>query len=147
MSKSPTEISPLRPSQIQLAQHAYRMHAAIITVGIRAADILKNAKFWSLCGRDLKYGDEIRTLSEDGSYMAKFFVNFADGNNISVVLLSETDLEVNDIKVAAEYEIKLCGPKKFCIQRVADGSIVKEGIDTKLAAERELADYTRALRA
>jgi hypothetical protein len=139
-------VAPLRPSAFQLQQFAYRQHSAVIPVGVSIESVLdpKNAYF-SLVGRNIQYGDEIRALAEDGSYVAVLFVTFADGSNIHTHVVSHTELTPVSEEVVTDYKIILAGPKKYCIRRESDGQIVKEGIANKLAAERELADYVKAL--
>lgn len=141
------KIEPLRPSRFALGEHAFNTYNALVVEGVTLQDILDSKNYFAHVSRKLRVGDEVRLLAEDGTWIARLYVRHADGSDIRVHPIDHVSFEdkIEPTDVHEGYRIDLCGPKKFCIRNADDGSIIKEGIPTRVEAQRELNDLITAL--
>ena len=141
------QIDPIKRTSMKLADHAFRTHDVIVPVGV-PVEALTDHQLYVHVADKLNDLDEIRITAEDYSYQAKVLVTFSDKFNVSVELLSHVVLkggERTEEEFVREYTIKQMGPKKWCIVRVSDGSVIKEGLQNQSKAATELEQYLTAL--
>ena len=142
------DIKPIAPLNVQLAQHAYRMFNVSVPVKIEK-ETLTNSVLWEHIARDISLFSELRVVAEDGSFMARLLVVHVLGTDVRTRVLEYHEFEDIDYSTenVGEYFTQLRGPKRWCIVKRSDGTIVMEGIQNKATAERELGEYLKALAA
>lgn len=139
----------VNPGSFSLAEHSYRRFDVDLPDGIAPEDI-ENPKLWELVSGKLREGYEIRAVGFGYQWVAYLFVTFVSGTSVGVKVIHganlemETDIPTDNIR--SDYEVKLCGKKRWCVIKVSTGEAVKEGIAKKHEAERELDDLVRALK-
>jgi len=141
-------VTPLRRTDFGLSQHRIRQFDATVP-GQYTIEDLQDPALWSSVAGQLEMGAEVRCLADDMSFVAHGVCTFAAGAVASIKIYSFYPLDKVDPKLVAvskEYDIKLRGPKKWCIVHMPTGDVVKEGIANQGVALRELEDYERALR-
>jgi hypothetical protein len=144
------KVDPVRRGDFGLSTHRSQRFDATVPGTLTKSD-LENGDLWSLVSPQINEGAEIRVLADDYSFVATLLVTFVKGTDVRAkivhyVKMEEVDHEALNSKVG-DYEVKLCGTKKWCIRKRDDGTIVKEGMATQLEALKELEDYERALAA
>lgn len=144
------KLEPLRRGDFGLAGHRYQQFDATVKSDLTLKD-LENPELWVNVATKVNPGDEIRVRAEDDSFVALLHVTYSVGSQIRLKLVYGTELEAVDYDAMHEsssvYELKMRGPKKWCIIQKETGDIVKELIPTQLEAQKELADLERALAA
>ena len=142
------KIEPLRRGECGLAHHKYQRYDATVKQGTEKGD-LTNPDLWVNVAAPFNAGDEIRVRCEDDSFTALLYVTFSVSNKVRLKMIYFVELEdVDHDKLSeglSDYQVKLCGAKKFCIQQISTGEFIKENIPTKLEAEKELDDLLKAL--
>jgi len=144
------KVNPLRPSDFGLIEHAVRRFNAVVS-GELSKDDLEDVDLWVNCANKMEMGSEVRCIADDMSFVAFGICTFVEGSTAKLKIYSMNELDAVDYDKlsgeAGDYEAKLCGSKKWCIRKLSDGSVVKEGMATQLECLRELEDYKKALRA
>ena len=142
------KIEPLRRGDCGFAHHRYQRYDATVKAGTKKDDLV-NPDLWVNVATPMNPGDEIRVRCEDDSFTALLYVTFSVGNKIVLKMIYFAELDaVDHDKLRGEscdYQVKLCGTKKFCIQQISTGDLIKKNIPTKLEAEKELDQLLRAL--
>lgn len=148
-AKKPKAVVPLRPSEWGLTQHKTRQFNALVP-GTMTVDELEDPAFWASVASQMEIHCEIRCVADDTSFVAYGICTYAQGAIAKVKILNMYDLdtvEPDDMEGEhSDYEIKLRGPKKWCVVQKSTGDVIKEGIPTQIEAMRELDDFKRALR-
>ena len=140
------KVNPLRPSDFGTVEHKVNRFNA--EVPGEYADHLENPELWVNCASKMEMGCEVRCIADDMSFVAYGICTFAQGSTVKIKILKFHELDAVDPEMADDdYELKLCGSKKWCIRKTSDGSVIKEGMATQLEGMRELDDYKKALRA
>ena len=139
-------IGKLRPTELGLTQHTYQQFNATLPSSVTREKILEDG-FFSLVSKRLNYGDEIRCISCDGTWMSRLFVNYAEPltSVIKVIELEYYELEPAQIEnISARYEPFLAGPKKFCVRDTESGETIQENLPNRTAAEKFINDLVKA---
>jgi len=143
----------LAERQMQLAEHVRQVYHVTVPEGHTFEELLA-PEAWAHVSSKLRPGDHIEVVPEDGSYVATLFVVTCDKLWARVHVLSMDDLTVARADAAqlaravADFEAIWKGPvKKFCIVRKSDGGLLHEGVQTKVEAERWLADHVKTIAA
>lgn len=144
-----SKLQPLKTNQFGLDSHCYRRHSASVDPSLTEEDLV-NPDLWASVANKMNIGDEIRIVAEDYSYVAYAMVLFVRGTDVRLKLLVVYDLDEVEQEAMRDpnqdrYIIKQRGTKKWCIVDNSDASIIKEMIPTQIEAQRELADYLKAL--
>ena len=92
-------------------------------------------------------GQIIEVYPEGGEYYAELIAIKLKNGQVKTKLIAKYDLEGEAKAITPDFELKLKGPRKWCIVRTKDGSIVMDGIDTREQAEVMLAEYLKELAA
>lgn len=139
--------APLRTSDFGLAQHRFRQFSATVSSDT-TKEQLSDPALWASVAPQMQPGDSIRVIAEDFSFIAVLVVTFSQGTVARVKVLTVHGLdkvEQQQPGLFGDYELKMRGPKKWCIVKTSTGEVIKEGIPTQTEAVRELADYQQAL--
>jgi hypothetical protein len=136
----------IKGKEFQTAEHRYSRFDCLLPAGVTQGD-LENPALWVNIAPRLKMFDEVRAVAEDHSFVAYLIVTFSQGTDARLKITSGADLAGNeDIEVpTSKYEVKLRGPKKWCLMNNETGECIKEGIPKKSDAYRELEDHIAAL--
>lgn len=143
------KVDPLRPASFGLIEHAVRRFNAVVPGNL--ADNLEDPNLWVNVANKMEMGCEVRCVADDMSFVANGICTFVQGSTVKIKIYEFHELDAVDqvamADEAADFEIKLRGPRKWSIVKKSDGSIVKEDMATQLIAMKELEDYQTALRA
>jgi len=136
-----------RPS-FKLQRAAYRTHNAIIPAGLKNPELnLGKSDLWHFVAGDIQQGDEIRCQDEDGKYVAYLYVTFCHGRKVMAKVLSLHNLE-DDVKSLetfqnGRYDVCQKGPLKWCIIDTKTGEKIRQGIQTRASAFKELDEFLK----
>jgi len=149
LNKKEIEIDPIRPASFGAATHQVRQFNAEVSGKLTKKE-LEDPKLWSLVAKHFSMGDtEIRCIADDLSFVAYGIVTYAQGTTAKIVIYAFHKLDEVDrsevIDPLDDYTVEMKGAKKWCIVKQSTGEIIKQDIDTQLAATRELGDYKKAL--
>lgn len=115
-------------------------------------DALMDPSFWGKAdaAKDMRPGDRIEVLAEDGSYWGMLLVRSASRSSAVVVPLDFKQLTA-EAPPSAEFsgfEVKWAGPqRKFRAMRIEDKAVLRDGFDTKEQGETWLRNYMRSIAA
>ncbi len=141
------EIIPITTLRFGLAEHSYQRFSAMVAPGTTKA-MLEDPSFWSNVKNRLRTFDEVRVMAEDGSFMARVLVVYADALAAHARVLEMHDLGDVDIEALqggqTRYQCQQKGVLKWCIVDTETGNFIRQGIGTRSVAERELEEYLRA---
>jgi len=143
------KIEALRPSDFGLVSHKITQFDANVSGVLKKID-LEDPDLWVNVANKMIMGSEVRCLADDMSFVAYGICTFAQGSTAKIKIISMHKLDVVSTETSATelsgYEIKLRGPKKWCLIKQSTGEIIKEGIATSTFAMKEMEDYVKALR-
>lgn len=110
-------------------------------------DEMFRPEFWSHVAKQMRSGDIIEATAEDGSWFAQLYVLAVASQSVAVVELRRIDLQdANLPDVDARFAIAWKGPAlKYCVIRISDNSRIYDKIETRAAAQEQLAGYLKAL--
>lgn len=140
------QVIPLKLDGIQLSEHAYSRFSARVPAGTTADDLV-DPEFYVHVIPKLKMGDEIRAIPTDFAFRAEVIVSYTDGKRVRLRLISFIELDDTtrelDTMHRKNYELKMRGQQKWCVQRLSDGEFIKELIPTQQEAINWLEDYLK----
>ncbi len=140
------EITPLKPSDLQLAQFGYQQFNVELVKSVSKESLLDPA-LWVHSATKMRLNDEVRIVDIGGTMLARLIVTFANGHDVRLQLLDYRIFEEEDVPEALEeYFVKLRGQQKWCLMKRGNPEPILQGIATKQDAEREKAEYLRVLR-
>jgi hypothetical protein len=106
--------------------------------------------YWAHVSTRLVPYDRIEVLAEDGRFFGELLVTKVSRTEAHMAKLSLTDLDpsmktipshtTEDMKVSWKGEMR-----KFVIERMADNTVIREGIDQRSVAISEAEAYARSL--
>jgi hypothetical protein len=117
----------------------------VVQSGVTLEQILEPA-FWSNVAPQIRVADTIDVHSDGRDFYAKLYVREVARARVSVSLIQHIEFDaLADTGEAKTYTIRYDGPhSKFCLVRVSDGRVVKDGIETRDAAETALRAHEAA---
>ena len=138
MAKKPLKLLP--------AEHARMVYSHAPEAGFDPAGLIEPG-YWANVAKDLRVGDEIIVVPEDGAWRAHLFVRAigkieALVQCLSLVVLGE---EVED--AAGAYAVKFRGRAKWSVVVDASGEVLKDGLATKEDAAAWMTQHTNAMAA
>jgi len=143
------KVDPLRPADVGLFEHRVTRLDASVS-GKLSTEELEDPALWVNIAGKMTMGTEVRCLADDMSFVAYGVCTFSQGSTVKIKIYAMHKLDQVDADkmgdITSDYEIKLRGPKKWCVMKKSDGTVIKEGIATQLEAMREMEDYKKALR-
>ena len=143
------KIQPINRAEFGLAEHRYNRFDATVPAKLTNKD-LQSPDLWVNLAAKVRPGNEIRACADDDSWVALLYVTYSSGNQLRAKVVYRVDLEKVDRGVETaqgDYDIKLRGPKKWCIIQISTGDIKKDMIPTQLEAMKEMTDLVKALAA
>lgn len=139
------EITPIKPTDVQLATHMYQSFGATLPKAVSKKEIT-NPAIWVNAASKMQMGAEIRVTDYDNSFMARLFVTFASGHDVRLKLLEYHVFEAEDVPaIESKYFLRQRGQQKWCIMDKDKPDPVFHSIPTKHEAEKKLHEYKAAL--
>lgn len=139
------KLSPLRRTDLLLAQHGYQQHCVTVDEPLTRAELVE-PKFWANVASKVRMLDEIRVSDSSGSFYARLFVTYAQGHDIRLKVIEHHVFEVEDAPdYEEEYFLKQRGTHKWCLMKRGNPDPIFQGIATKHEAEKQKAEYLAAL--
>jgi hypothetical protein len=142
-------MTQLATDRIQLAQHMRNVWYVTPEHGTPIEALLE-PQYWAHISAKLKPRDRIEVDAEDGSYFVELRVEDAGRLFAKVVILRRCDFSAaaEPQGESAEYKIGWAGPHaKWRIVRTKDKGLVKDGLETRQAAEQYLVSHAKAMAA
>lgn len=141
-------MTQLATDRIQFANHMRNVWYVTPEHGT-PIEALFEPQFWAHVSAKMKPRDRIEVDAEDGSYFVELRVEDAGRLYAKVVLLRRVDLLPSEpAEQAADYKIMWAGPHaKWRIVRTKDKGLVKDGLETRQAAELYLTSHAKAMAA
>lgn len=141
-------MTQLATDRIQLAQHMRNVWYVTPEFGTPIEALLE-PQFWAHVSAKMKPRDRIEVDAEDGSYFVELRVEDAGRLFAKVVVLRQCDFTVVEAQEQApEYKVMWAGPHaKWRIVRAVDKGLVKDGLETRQAAEQYLVSHAKAMAA
>lgn len=138
------------PLRLQLAEQAMNVWCLYMPPETTVED-MQAVSFWANVAKVLRPGDEIKVVSEDLSWRAVFFVRAVGRVEVITSMLSHETFGDGAAALAVEdtpYETKWRGPaRQFGVVKRNGGDVIKDGFQTRDAADRWIADHMKALAA
>jgi hypothetical protein len=133
----------LGPSCLQIADHLRSRWAAVVEERCTAEDLLRPA-FWQHVSAKMHMFDAIEVIPETRAWFAELRV-IDTGNGFAKVILVNHIVVDDDLSISSNMdyttEVAWKGPqKKYCVIRLSDGVILKEGFERKEGAKRAQLD-------
>jgi hypothetical protein len=127
--------------QFKEAEYIRRVWCASPEKGVTVEDMLVPS-FWAHVAKQLRPGDRIEAVGNDGSWFVELFVRSASGNDARVAVLRAVKLDQEVPAVESDdYEIKYRGNAKWSVVRKSDKAVLIDGQDTKEQAAEWLAKH------
>lgn len=141
-------MQPIIEGRFQDASFARNIWSVVLPHDVPFED-LENPAFWAHVVRKLRVMDRIEVYREDGTEWAELLVTLTDRVSAKVVVLNRVSLEKAIAEdVDPEYAIGWAGPHhKYRVVRISDKQVVQAGFASADAAQKWLAEYTKALAA
>jgi len=147
----------LDASRFKLAEHERNVHNICVEDGITRAQII-NPAFLAHVASKLRPYDEILVRCDDGTVFARMLVLQSERTWARVHILEWHDLTTRDVaqsqnetsemvaEKAAEFKVEYKGShKKWCVIRQSDSAIVRDGEESKAAANLWLDNYVKVI--
>lgn len=123
----------LNPQRMRLAEYETQHWVCTAEQGTVVKDLLEPS-YWAHCSAQFKPYDHVEVRIDDGTWLVNLLVLGCDRNWARVHLLSEHKLTSADVSLsqAVKHEVQWKGPHlKFCVIRLSDKEVVKDGIADK----------------
>lgn len=136
------------PEHMQLAEQ-WRQDFVVHVPEEHTVDDLLDSAYWAhvAAERALQRFDRIEARAEGGEWVAELIVVNAGRNWAQMKLIAKHDMVASSGKPSVEpkHTVKLRGPAKWCVVRIADGAVLQERLDTRQAAELAMLQYENTL--
>jgi hypothetical protein len=142
-------VKPLEQRRLKLvvssASDMSNQWAAVVPSGV-TIDMVLEPSFWSNVASQIRVADLVDVHTDDRSYFAKLYVVDVARTRIAVSKLLHVELDAPaESTEPRAYRVKYSGPHtKWVVERVSDGRTVKEGCETKEAAESAMRAHEQA---
>jgi len=135
----------LQTNRINLQDSVRNYWVATVEPHITREDLLK-PDFWANIAVAFKQFDRIEVRQDDGKFFAEYLILNSDKNSAYLKELTWLDLDDKPKGSKAEFKYKYRGPyAKHSIIRTKDDSVMVEKLETKIDAEKWLADHLRKI--
>jgi len=139
-----------QPGRLELAEYVRVEWDYLVPEGDEYEMLLEPSYWAHMASKGVKPWNRIEVRDEQGRFYAELLVTSVGRNFIQVSELWKKDIE-NVVPVEslepAQYEIKHLAFGKYRILRRSDGSVLKDNLDGKEAAQAYLRDHLKALAA
>ena len=139
----------MKPTRLQLAEHASIVYYHVPEFGVALDDLLAPS-YWTHVAKDLRPGNRIEVLSPIGDWWAMLIVRNVTRIEAAVSVLDHVQLEEAPAAATPDqpYRIQWRGPSaKWGIVRNADGGVVTDGMASREMAEQWLKNHEKAMAA
>ena len=139
--------APLNRSRLYQADHFRTIHCACVEQ-VTSREQLLDPMFWKHVSAGFHIGDLIEVYDEGMSFWGRFMVRGCGEGWATLAELEWKDFDpAENAEPDPDYKVEYGNRHtKYRIIRLADRHVVKDNIETKSQAERDLADYLQALR-
>ena len=140
----------MRPNGVKFAEHVRQHYHATPEAHHTKDDVLKY-EYWKHYSRNFKPGDKVDLHWQDNSCYAEVVILHADqfGAKVYYVLgpvQMDNGAQEKTPESSGEYAYEWAGPShKYRIIRISDSEVVAKGLETKEAANQEIANLLKAL--
>jgi hypothetical protein len=131
----------LNPQGLKSAEYARQLHHIVTDVGVFLEDILQ-PEYWAHVAKQLHVNDRIEVVAVDGAWYAELLVQSCSNIHAKCAVLAHKEFHKPAVKTDAKapYYFAYRGESaKHSVMRTSDKAVVKEGFDSKAAAEDWLA--------
>ena len=129
MSETPIKREVKPQSEMKFQEHGWRQmeYDAIAEIGVTPEDVLERGYWSHVAGRSLKSMTKIYIMAEDYAWYGELFVGKGES-----------------VKEEREYEVFDGGlSKQWCIKRLKDGKIFKDGCQSREEADAYLMNWLK----
>lgn len=139
-----------KPFELDLAEYRTVTFYYVPPAGV-GFESLKDSSYWTHVARNLKPGNKIEVLAEDGAYWALLLVRAVGPRDASVAVLQHEELggglEIQG-GLPSGFEVKWRGPNAmWSVVRSQDNEVIKDKMGTKEQANLYLQNHVKALAA
>jgi len=149
MEEEKREAPSVHPSRVKLAEYERQEWVVDAPEGTTDRD-LENPAFWAhIAAKFIPYA-RLEIRAHDGSWIGEAIVLSCGRTWAKVAVLNMYQLfkENESLDVPVDHEVKWRGPgKKHTVERISDGAVLVEGIQTKIEALEWLHNHERKLAA
>ncbi len=137
-----------KPTTLHPAEHYQTVFWHEPAVGTEFQDLLKT-EYWTHVARQMRPFTVVKIVPEDLSYYAELLVTAVGPLSASMQVLREPlKITANQATGDNEFEIKWVSPtRKFGVVRKSDGSMLKDGFETKERADTWRRDHSKVMAA
>lgn len=141
-------LPPSNLQEISFKSTAYRAEPPSAEGGHAYADVIK-PEYWVHYAHKLVRGDKIEVFPQDSSYFAELLVlEVATGYAKVHTLLHSIIADATPVEDHNGYALEWVNPKtRFRVTRLSDGTIMKEGLPSKAAAQQYIDELNQNLAA
>lgn len=138
----------LQPTRLVASEFARTTYTMELPKGHTLEDALK-PEYWVHVAMQLKLGDHIEILAHDMSFYAEAIVIGLTSKAAKLHCYLQSDVTANteDMVEDDDFDVKFRGRAKWSVVRKSDNAVIKEHLDSKEDAYRELSDHKKALAA
>lgn len=148
LEEKPRAVGMAAPQRVQTAEHGRNVHLFTAENGEHPEDFLRD-DFWGLVSMQKGFQpyDHIEIRTDDGTFWGEYLILACDRTWAKLHPLREVRLpSANARQVNPEYKVEHKGAhRKYCVIRVKDSSVVHEGEQERMGAERWLEGYLRTI--
>jgi hypothetical protein len=112
--------------------------AVVIPADVSIETVLEPA-WWANVATQLRVADTVDVHRDDRTLYAKLYVRAVGRARVAVALIQQVEfgaLETETASEPASHRVKYGGPhNKWCVERILDRKVVKDGCDTREDAE------------
>jgi hypothetical protein len=122
-------------------------HWAIVVPADVTIETVLLPEFWSNVAPQLRVADTVDVHGDGRDFYAKLYVRDVSRARVSLGLIQHTTFDaLAESSEPRAHRVKYAGPhSKWVMERIADGRIMKDGCETKEAAEDALKAIERSL--
>jgi hypothetical protein len=149
---APPPGAPARPQIKPLEQRRLKLvcssasdignHWAIVVPADVTLEVALEPAFWSNVAPQLRVADIVDVHRDDRTLYAKLYVRAVGRARVAVALIQSIEfgeLETETTSEPVSHRLKYGGPHdKWCVERILDRKVVKDGCDTREDAETAL---------
>jgi hypothetical protein len=143
-------VRPLAQQRLKMvvssASDIQNMWAVVVPAGTAVETVLL-PEFWSNIADRLRIGDFIDVHSDGRDLVARLYVREVSKTRASVALIGLTQFDAPIERFeAAVHRVKYAGPHaKWTVERISDGKVVRENIDTREDAQDALRSIEKSI--
>ena len=148
MSETPIKREVKPQSEMKFQEHGWRQmeYDAIAEIGVTPEDVLERGYWSHVAGRSLKSMTKIYIMAEDYAWYGELIVfqTFTNGAHVKFIHPPVFVGKGESVKEEREYEVFDGGlSKQWCIKRLKDGKIFKDGCQSREEADAYLMNWLK----